>query len=101
MVQTPQDHFWEPDTFVHSWESLAAIANETRSVDMLLDIGIPVMHHNVAYNCRAFLLRGRVLGIRPKMCLANDGNYRETRWFTAWNTAFENDKYAYGGLEEH
>lgn len=22
--------------------------------------------------------------IRPKMCLANDGNYRELRWFTAW-----------------
>lgn len=22
--------------------------------------------------------------VRPKMCLANDGNYRELRWFTAW-----------------
>lgn len=22
--------------------------------------------------------------IRPKMWLANDGNYRELRWFTAW-----------------
>jgi len=22
--------------------------------------------------------------IRPKMSLANDGNYRELRWFSAW-----------------
>lgn len=22
--------------------------------------------------------------IRPKMALANDGNYREFRWFSAW-----------------
>lgn len=22
--------------------------------------------------------------IRPKMALANDGNYRELRWFSAW-----------------
>ncbi len=26
-------------------------------------------------------------GIRPKMYLANDGNYRETRWFTEWYNA--------------
>jgi NAD+ synthase (glutamine-hydrolysing) len=31
------------------------------------------------YNCRVFLLDGRVLLIRPKLHLANDGNYRETR----------------------
>lgn len=26
----------------------------------------------------------KVLLIRPKMTLCNDGNYRETRWFTSW-----------------
>lgn len=24
------------------------------------------------------------MGIRPKIYLANDGNYREMRWFTPW-----------------
>jgi predicted amidohydrolase len=33
----------------------------------------------VLYNCRVLLLDGRVLLIRPKLHLANDGNYRETR----------------------
>lgn len=32
------------------------------------------------YNCRVLLLDGKVLLIRPKLHLANDGNYRETRW---------------------
>lgn len=27
----------------------------------------------------------RILLIRPKMALANEGNYRELRWFTPWS----------------
>lgn len=38
----------------------------------------------VRYNCRAFVLNGEILLIRPKMYLANDGNYRETRYFATW-----------------
>ncbi len=34
----------------------------------------------VMYNCRVFLCNGCILAIRPKLHLANDGNYRETRW---------------------
>lgn len=34
----------------------------------------------VLYNCRVLLLDSKVLLIRPKLHLANDGNYRETRW---------------------
>ena len=29
-------------------------------------------------------LNKKILLIRPKMFLANDGNYREMRWFAAW-----------------
>ena len=42
------------------------------------------MHKGVRYNCRVFLLNQKVVMIRPKMFLANDGNYRETRYFNAW-----------------
>ena len=45
---------------------------------------MPVIHGGVRYNCRIFVLNREILLIRPKLCLANDGNYRETRWFTAW-----------------
>lgn len=42
------------------------------------------MHNNVAYNCRVFFLNGKILLIRPKLVLADDDNYRERRYFTAW-----------------
>jgi hypothetical protein len=45
----------------------------------------PVIHKSVKYNCRVSFLNGQILLIRPKMFLANDGNYRESRWFTPWS----------------
>ena len=43
---------------------------------IVCDVGMPVMHRGVRYNCRVFLLAGRILAIRPKQNLADDGNYR-------------------------
>jgi NAD+ synthase (glutamine-hydrolysing) len=79
-----QDHFFEGDTEAHAWESLAALLRSDATHDLVVDVGLPVTHGGVRYNCRAFLLRGRVLLLRPKLVLADDGNYREARWFTAW-----------------
>ena len=53
---------------------------------MIAEISIrrPVVHKNVIYNCRVIIHNGQILLIRPKMWMANDGNYRELRWFTPW-----------------
>jgi len=45
----------------------------------------PVVHKNVIYNCRIIIYNKSILLIRPKMWLANDGNYRELRYFTPWS----------------
>jgi NAD+ synthase (glutamine-hydrolysing) len=42
------------------------------------------MHQGANYNCRVLFYNRDVLMIRPKMVLANGGNYREARWFKAW-----------------
>ena len=78
------DHFYEGDTLRHSWEVLAQILESDLTQGILCDIGMPLMHRNVRYNCRMLVLDGRLLLIRPKIALANDGNYREMRWFTPW-----------------
>jgi NAD+ synthase (glutamine-hydrolysing) len=44
----------------------------------------PVAHKNQRYNCRVIALNSRILFIRPKVYLANDGNYREMRYFIPW-----------------
>ncbi|KAI0035304.1 glutamine-dependent NAD synthetase with GAT domain-containing protein [Vararia minispora EC-137] len=78
------DHFLEGDTVLHSWEVLAKILSNEDVVDIVCDIGMPVVHKNVNYNCRVIIHNKKILLIRPKMWLANDGNYRELRYFTPW-----------------
>ena len=79
-----EDHFLEQDTFRHSWECLAEILKGDLTEGMLCDIGMPVMHKNVRYNCRILVLDRKIVLIIPKPILAADGNYREMRWFAAW-----------------
>ena len=44
---------------------------------IVCDVGLPVMHRGVRYNCRLFMLNGKLLLLRPKQNLADDGNYRQ------------------------
>jgi NAD+ synthase (glutamine-hydrolysing) len=46
---------------------------------------MPVEYNGAIYNCRVIIFNSKIILIRPKKYLANDGNYRETRWFTAWS----------------
>lgn len=78
------DHFLENDLCLHSWEMYAHIIKRPETHGLILDIGMPVLHKNVRYNCRLLSLDGKILFIRPKLWLANDGNYREMRFFTPW-----------------
>eukprot|EP00922_Rhytidocystis_sp_ex-Travisia-forbesii_P024431 GHVS01035855.1.p1 GENE.GHVS01035855.1~~GHVS01035855.1.p1 ORF type:complete len:437 (+),score=78.45 GHVS01035855.1:95-1405(+) len=81
-----EDHFLEADTITHCWESVHRILEHPDKLTdgMLVDLGMPVMYRSVIYNCRVFCLNGRVILIRPKMYLADSGNYREARWFGKW-----------------
>lgn len=82
-----EDHFFEADTVKHCWESLLILLKGTETHNLLCDFGMPVLHKAVRYNCRVFCLNGKIVLIRPKMFLANEGNYRELRWFTSWDAA--------------
>ncbi|KAF9591411.1 hypothetical protein IFM89_004109 [Coptis chinensis] len=79
-----EDHFLELDTVHHSWECLKEILVGDWTDGILCSIGMPVINGSVRYNCQVLCLNRKIIMIRPKMWLANDGNYRELRWFTAW-----------------
>lgn len=78
------DHFLESDTLLHCFQVLALLLKSPVTQDIICDVGMPVMHRNVRYNCRVIFLNGKILLIRPKVTLACDANYREGRWFTKW-----------------
>lgn len=79
-----EDHFYELDTMKFAWKILGELLLEAPG-DILCDYSMPVLHNGVRYNCRVFCLNKKILLIRPKMWLADDGNYREERWFTPWS----------------
>ncbi|KAK3124944.1 hypothetical protein QOZ80_7BG0597310 [Eleusine coracana subsp. coracana] len=79
-----EDHFLEQDTTAHAWECLTDILSGDYTDNILCSIGMPVIFNSVRYNCQVFCLNRKIIMIRPKMSLANDGNYREFRWFSAW-----------------
>uniref|UniRef100_A0A8C8FHN1 Glutamine-dependent NAD(+) synthetase n=1 Tax=Oncorhynchus tshawytscha TaxID=74940 RepID=A0A8C8FHN1_ONCTS len=83
------DHFYESDTLLHCFQVLRKLLESPVTQDIICDVGMPIMHHNVRYNCRVIFLNGKILLIRPKMLLANYGNNREFRWFSPWNKLSE------------
>ncbi|KAK0555075.1 glutamine-dependent NAD(+) synthetase [Tilletia horrida] len=82
------------DTELHSWQVLCEILQSEATKDIICDIGMPVQHRSSLYNCRVLVLNSKVLFIRPKMWMANDGNYRELRYFTPWARKGETDDFA-------
>lgn len=66
-----EDHFYEHDTFLHSLHVLREILLSGCTDGILCDLGMPVIHMGVRYNCRVFCLDGRILLIRPKVRTAS------------------------------
>jgi NAD+ synthase (glutamine-hydrolysing) len=79
-----EDHFLEADTFAHCWESLIALLERGATDALLCDFGMPVLYSGIRYNCRVLCYNRKILLVRPKVALADSGNYRESRYFTAY-----------------
>lgn len=87
------DHFYESDTLLHCFEVLRKLLESPFTEDIICDVGMPIMHHNVRYNCRVLFLNRKILLIRPKMLMANVGVHRELRWFSPWSKARQVEEY--------
>lgn len=78
------DHFNEYDTINHSWEMIIEIIKSGATRGIVVETGMPVLHHGNIYNCRIILFDDKVIAVRPKIILADGENYFETRWFGFW-----------------
>ncbi|CAB9519971.1 Glutamine-dependent NAD(+) synthetase [Seminavis robusta] len=84
-----EDHFLEQDTFAHCWESLAELLDRGATDGMLCDFGMPILFGGARYNCRVLVRDKQILLVRPKTSMADNGNYRESRYFTAFTSGSE------------
>ena len=60
---------------------LGEILRASEGLDLVALVGLPLMVNGKLYNCAAVVCRGRLLGIVPKTCLPNYGEFYEKRHF--------------------
>ena len=75
------DLFFQDTLLRGAEDALGQVLEATRPVDMLVALGLPVRAEGKLYNCAAVLCRGELLGLVPKTCLPNYGEFYEKRWF--------------------
>jgi NAD+ synthase (glutamine-hydrolysing) len=77
------------DLFAHSMLreeaelALMQILNNTRQMDVISILGMPVAYRNTLLNCAVVIQKGKVLGVVPKTYLPNYKEFYEQRWFTS------------------
>lgn len=62
---------------------LNVLVQNTREINVLAVVGIPLLVEQKLYNCAVVFYRGKVLGVVPKMYLANYKEFYEQRWFSS------------------
>ncbi|WP_251317347.1 NAD(+) synthase [Flintibacter muris] len=70
------------DTLLRGAEdALGRILEETKDLDMLTALGLPVRFGSKLYNCAAVIFKDEILGLVPKTHIPNYGEFYERRWF--------------------
>ncbi len=77
-----QDLFFQQALIEEAEVALMKLMDFTRSMDMILVVGMPVTYNSQILNCAVVLQKGKIQGIVPKTFLSNHGEYAEKRWFT-------------------
>ena len=63
--------------------ALIGLMNFTRSMNIIIIVGMPVPFQGGLMNCAAVLQKGKILGLVPKTYLPNYKEFYEKRWFTS------------------
>ncbi len=61
--------------------SLKTILEETKALECILIIGMPLLVKSRLYNCAVVIQAGNILGVVPKSFIPNYSEFYEARWF--------------------
>ena len=79
------DLFLQPTLLDGAERALGRILEETKGLDMLTALGLPVWNpwDNKLYNCAAIIQKGQIHRLIPKTHIPSYGEFYETRWFAS------------------
>lgn len=63
--------------------ALMQLMNDTRQMDIICIVGMPVAQRTVLLNAAIVFQKGKILGVVPKTYLPNYKEFYEQRWFTS------------------
>ena len=63
--------------------ALMQVMNNTRQLDIISIVGMPVMANSTLLNCAVVFQKGKILGAVPKTYLPNYKEFYEHRWFAS------------------
>ncbi len=75
------DLFLQPALLDGAERALGRILEETKELNLLAAVGLPIRYRNKLYNCSAVIQNGNILGLIPKTHIPNYGEFYEARWF--------------------
>ncbi len=77
------DLFLQDQLLVDSENALQKVLEETKSLDIISILGMPIRHDNQLFNCAVVIQNGKILGIVPKTYIPNYQEFYEARWFSS------------------
>lgn len=77
------DLFLQEQLLDDSIKALEKVLNETKDIDIISILGMPLRHDNQLFNCAAVITKGKILGVIPKTYIPNYQEFYEARWFSS------------------
>ena len=77
------DLFLQDELIEDAEKTLSIILEDTKDLDIISIVGMPVRSNNQLLNCAVVIEKGNILGIVPKTYIPNYSEFYEKRWFTS------------------
>ena len=88
---TCSDLFHQELLLQNSTRSLLKIAEALKDSDAVIAVGLPLRIFGRLYNCAAFVQRGKVIAVTPKIHLPNQREFYEKRHFSSGRNLLRGD----------
>ncbi|MBN2651978.1 MAG: NAD(+) synthase [Spirochaetales bacterium] len=77
------DLFYQKKLLSAAVKSLLTIAEQTKELNGIYILGLPILTHDMIFNCAAVVSKGEIHGIIPKTHIPNTNEFYEARWFSS------------------
>lgn len=77
------DLFLQDKLLINSEKALEKVLEETKSLDIISILGMPIKKNNQLFNCAIVINKGKILGVLPKTYIPNYQEFYEARWFSS------------------